>query len=95
MVSPSCLTQKHLARGRQTEAPSMVPPRPSWLPRLFRYGKLEWVLRPALPLARTPETGSAHRSFRQSEYRQLSTRAQAAGLPVMGIGDLQAGARCF
>jgi len=45
-------------------SPSMIPAslRPGFL-ALFRYGKLEWIFRPALLLARTPDTGSAHRSF--------------------------------
>jgi hypothetical protein len=91
LVSPSCRTQKHLARARQTEAPSMVPPRPFWLPRPLQI----WQARMRSPSCLTPRAHAGNRlcsqALRQSEYQQLSTRAQAAGLPVMGIGDLQAG----
>jgi hypothetical protein len=42
----------------------------------------------------TPRAHAGNRLYsqvlRQSEYWQLSTREQSAGLPVMGIGDLQA-----
>ena len=62
MVSPSCLTQKHLTRAGQTE---VAHPRsgltPSWLPHLVQGdGKLEWSLRPVAPKTprvRTLETG--------------------------------------